>query len=156
MKLWFFKIVKWLLQFSTLKKFDLNFSVKKFEHLKFFSTFLSFLNLQYVKRAIFKTLFFIFFILRTKKIDFHFQHIPQYCGSCWAQAASSSLSDRIKIARKAAWPDVLIAPQVKQYWLFKFLHFKSWWIVTLWSFNCLLHFLTNFFRPVFKFFPPVL
>merc|ERR1712038_269714 len=40
------------------------------------------------------------------------QHIPQYCGSCWAQAATSSLSDRIKIARKAAWPDVNIAPQV--------------------------------------------
>jgi len=40
------------------------------------------------------------------------QHIPQYCGSCWAQAATSSLSDRIKIARKAAWPDINIAPQV--------------------------------------------
>ena len=36
----------------------------------------------------------------------------QYCGSCWAQAATSSLSDRIKIARKAAWPDINIAPQV--------------------------------------------
>mmetsp|Transcript_15522 Transcript_15522/g.19548 ORF Transcript_15522/g.19548 Transcript_15522/m.19548 type:complete len:157 (-) Transcript_15522:700-1170(-) len=40
------------------------------------------------------------------------QHIPQYCGSCWAQAASSSLSDRIKIARSGAWPEINIAPQV--------------------------------------------
>ena len=39
------------------------------------------------------------------------QHLPQYCGSCWAQAATSSMSDRIKIARNAAWPDVNIAPQ---------------------------------------------
>ena len=40
------------------------------------------------------------------------QHIPQYCGSCWAQAAASSLSDRIKIARRGAWPEINIAPQV--------------------------------------------
>jgi cathepsin X len=40
------------------------------------------------------------------------QHVPQYCGSCWAHAATSSFSDRIKIARNAAWPDINIAPQV--------------------------------------------
>eukprot|EP00359_Climacostomum_virens_P007526 CAMPEP_0204919608 /NCGR_PEP_ID=MMETSP1397-20131031/16900_1 /ASSEMBLY_ACC=CAM_ASM_000891 /TAXON_ID=49980 /ORGANISM="Climacostomum Climacostomum virens, Strain Stock W-24" /LENGTH=783 /DNA_ID=CAMNT_0052093215 /DNA_START=858 /DNA_END=3209 /DNA_ORIENTATION=+ len=39
------------------------------------------------------------------------QHIPNYCGACWAFAATSSVADRIKILRKAAFPEVLIAPQ---------------------------------------------
>ena len=39
------------------------------------------------------------------------QHIPQYCGSCWAHGAVSSLGDRIKIARKAKGVDINLAIQ---------------------------------------------
>ena len=40
------------------------------------------------------------------------QHIPQYCGSCWAFGTLSSLNDRLKIANKGAYPEVILAPQV--------------------------------------------
>jgi len=39
------------------------------------------------------------------------QHIPQYCGSCWAHAAMSSLADRVKILRQGTWPDYNFAIQ---------------------------------------------
>jgi cathepsin X len=39
------------------------------------------------------------------------QHIPTYCGSCWAMATTSSLADRIRIVRNRTFPDYLIAVQ---------------------------------------------
>ena len=40
------------------------------------------------------------------------QHIPQYCGSCWAQAVTASISDRIAIMRGGRFPEIDLAPKV--------------------------------------------
>ena len=40
------------------------------------------------------------------------QHIPQWCGSCWAFSATSSVSDRLRLMTKGAWPEHDLSTQV--------------------------------------------
>lgn len=39
------------------------------------------------------------------------QHIPQYCGACWIHGTLSALNDRVKVARKAQFPDMRFGRQ---------------------------------------------
>ena len=40
------------------------------------------------------------------------QHIPKYCGSCWAQATTSALADHFMIADKNKYANLALSPQV--------------------------------------------
>ena len=59
------------------------------------------------------------------------QHIPQYCGSCWAQGSSSALSDRLALLTDNLFPEVDLAPQVQLDFLIAHLHHECLVLVSL-------------------------
>ena len=40
------------------------------------------------------------------------QHIPKYCGSCWAQGTLSALADRFIVADRVKYANLALSPQV--------------------------------------------